>query len=56
MTEVWAGLVTKTLLSSSAPADDPVRRGFSGQSQTLVEYWVARSSRAMTADGDCGLM
>jgi hypothetical protein len=36
-------------LSSSAKAGDPVRRGFTAQSQLPLEYWVARSSRAMTA-------
>jgi hypothetical protein len=36
-------------LSSPAKAGDPVRRGLSVQSLTPLEYWVARSSRAMTA-------
>src|SRR5437667_4095209 len=29
---------------------DPVRRGFSAQSMLPLEYWVARSSRAMTIE------
>src|SRR5262245_11059409 len=29
---------------------DPVRRGFSVQSLLFLEYWVARSSRAMTTE------
>ncbi len=37
-------------LSSPAKAGDPVRRGSSIQSLTSLEYWVARSSRAMTAE------
>src|SRR5687767_14584737 len=37
-----------TQLSSPAQAGDPVRRGFSVRSLTPLEYWVARSSRAMT--------
>jgi hypothetical protein len=34
--------------SSPANAGDPVRRGLSIQSPSALEYWVARSSRAMT--------
>src|SRR5881227_100602 len=34
--------------SYPAHAGDPVRRGFSIPSQASLEYWVARSSRAMT--------
>src|SRR5438874_3131451 len=34
--------------SYPAHAGDPVRRGFSIPSQPSLEYWVARSSRAMT--------
>src|SRR5256885_6420543 len=34
-------------LSSPAKAGDPVRRDFSVQQQLSLEYWVARSSRAM---------
>jgi hypothetical protein len=30
------------LLSSSAHAEDPVRRGFSTQSLMSLEYWVTR--------------
>jgi hypothetical protein len=30
------------LLSSSAQAEDPVRRGFSVQSLPSLEYWVTR--------------
>ena len=37
-----------TQLSSPAKAGDPVRRGFSVLSSASLEYWVARSSRAMT--------
>src|SRR5436190_9341863 len=37
--------------SSAAKAGDPVRRGLSGQSLRPLEYWVARSSRATTAEG-----
>jgi hypothetical protein len=33
-----------------AKAGDPVRRGFSAQSPAPLEYWVARSSRAMTSE------
>src|SRR5438477_9525391 len=40
--------VAAKMLSSSAHAGDPVRRGFSVQSLASLEYWVARSSRAMT--------
>src|SRR5262245_64977082 len=40
------------LLSSPAKAGDPVRRGLSSQSLASLEYWVARSSRAMTAEYD----
>jgi hypothetical protein len=29
-------------MSSSAKADDPVRRGLSALFRTLVEYWIAR--------------
>src|ERR1700730_3503428 len=36
-------------LSSPAHAGDPVRRGFTAQALTSLEYWIARSSRAMTA-------
>src|SRR5262249_61860792 len=39
-----------TTLSSPAKAGDPVRRGLSIQSSTSLEYWVARSSRAMTTE------
>src|SRR6187431_481399 len=35
-------------LSSSAKAEAPVRRGFSLQSLTSLEYWIARLNRAMT--------
>src|SRR5258707_7486509 len=31
-------------------AEDPVRRGFSVLSSASLEYWVARSSRAMTTE------
>ena len=37
-------------MSSPAKAGDPVRRGLSIQSQPPLEYWIARSSRAMTAE------
>src|SRR3954465_6707906 len=40
------------MVSSPAHAGDPVRLGFSGQSSASLEYWVARSSRAMTAVGE----
>jgi hypothetical protein len=36
------------MLSSSAKADDPVRRGLRVD-HGAAEYWIARSSRAMTA-------
>jgi hypothetical protein len=36
--------------SSPAKAGDPVRRGLSAQSLASLEYWVARSSRAMTSE------
>jgi hypothetical protein len=32
------------LCKALAKADDPVRRGLSALSLTLVEYWIARSS------------
>ena len=38
----------RTMLSSSAKAGDPVRRGSSVLTSASLEYWVARSSRAMT--------
>ena len=38
----------RTMLSSSAKAGDPVRRGFSVLSLASLEYWVARSCRATT--------
>src|SRR5712664_3737783 len=38
-------------LSYPAHAGYPVRRGFSIPSQSSLEYWIARSSRAMTAVG-----
>jgi MoxR-like ATPase len=31
-------------------AGDPVRRGLSIQSRASLEYWIARSSRAMTSE------
>jgi hypothetical protein len=39
--------------SYPANAGHPVRRGFSAQSLASLEYWVARSSRAMTLGGVC---
>src|SRR5512138_1257323 len=36
--------------SYPAHAGYPVRRGFSDQSSASLEYWIARSSRAMTAE------
>jgi hypothetical protein len=41
-------------LSSSAKAGDPVRRCSSVQALTSLEYWIARTSRAMTALGGAG--
>jgi hypothetical protein len=46
-------LVNREPLDTSsypAKAGYPVRRGLSVQSSTSLEYWVARSSRAMTAE------
>src|ERR1700736_3909490 len=40
--------VSMCRFSSPAKAGDPVRRGFSVLSSESLEYWVARSSRAMT--------
>src|SRR5262245_32466174 len=37
-------------LSCPAKAGLPVRRGLSAQSPTSLEYWIARSSRAMTIE------
>jgi hypothetical protein len=36
--------------SSPAKAGDPVRRGLSAHALAPLEYWIARSSRAMTAE------
>jgi hypothetical protein len=49
----WRGEIAEACLpplSSPAKAGDPVRRGFSVQSLASLEYWVARSSRAMTEE------
>ena len=43
-----------SLLSSSAQAEDPVRRGFSAQSSTSLGYWVARVAIAHWRD-DIGI-
>ena len=43
-------MALQTQLSSSAKADDPVRRGFSVLSLVALGYWVVRSSRTMTAE------
>ena len=42
--------------SSPAKAGDPVRRAFSIPSLAPLEYWVARSSRAMTSEKNCVLV
>ena len=36
-------------VSCSAKAEHPVRRGFSTLAALSLEYWIARSSRAMTS-------
>ena len=36
--------VQHTLLSSSAQAEDPIRRGFSDQSLASLDYWIVRRS------------
>jgi hypothetical protein len=38
-------------LSCSAKAGHPVRCGLSASAQPPLEYWLARSSRAMTTEG-----
>jgi len=45
----WTMTKPHSLSSSSAKADDPVRRGLSAQPRLSLEYWIARSSRATTA-------
>jgi hypothetical protein len=42
--------VPRPQLSYPAKAGYPVRRGFSDQSPESLEYWIARSSQAMTAE------
>ena len=46
--EMRGEMMRRPWLSSSAKAGDPVRRGLSVLSSAPLEYWVARSSRAMT--------
>src|SRR5262249_3020540 len=47
----WAGGYAPRHHSLACPAlaGHPVRRGLSAQALTFLEYWIARTSRAMTA-------
>ena len=49
MTAWLAARSLQRALSFPAKAGNPVRRGVSDESSRYLEYWIARSSRAMTA-------
>ena len=48
--EFWFGSPPTLPCHAPLHAGHPVRRGFSAQALASLEYWIARSSRAMTGD------